>query len=347
MSDTWRVLAAGDRFVLPRLFAEAVRGEVAAVEVRELELPWPDVPFGDVGDVSEASGDEGGLIAALEGRQAIVTQVAPITERILDASPELRFIGVSRGGPVNIHLEAARARGVTVVNAPGRNGIATGEMTVGLILAVTRRIGQSHGALLRHEWRGDFYRFDETGPEMDGSTVGLVGFGAVGAVVARALVAMGARVLVYDPYIEAGRLAELGVERVDDPDDLFRRSLLVSLHARLTPETERIVDARRLALMAPGSYLVNSARGPLMDYDAVVAAVDSGQLAGLALDVFPTEPAEFDHGVFRLLAEGRNVVVTPHIAGASQDVARRAARIVAEELGRFVRDEPLRHRLVP
>ena len=115
--------------------------------------------------------------------------------------------------------------------------------------------------------------------------------------------------------------------------------------ARLTAETAGIVSAERIGLMRPGSYLVNAARGPLMDYVAVGDALESGQLAGVALDVYPTEPVDFSHRLFGLLAQGANLVLTPHIAGASQDVARRAAAIVAADLARFVRGEPLRHRI--
>lgn len=346
MSDPIRVLAAGDRFILPSIFRDAVDAELGArAEVSELQYAWPDEPFGDIGGVSEASGDEETTIAALQGRAAVVTQLAPITRRVLEACPDLRFVGVSRGGPVNVDVAAAAERNVVVVNAPGRNGIATAEMTVGLMLAVTRRIPQSQATLAEHRWRGEFYRFEETGPEMAGSTIGLLGYGAVGSVVARILVAMGAHVLVHDPFVDPGVLAAAGVERVHDADALFERSFLVSVHARLTPETAGVISAARIARMRRGSYLVNAARGPLMDYDAVVDALSTGQLAGVALDVYPTEPVDFSHPLFGLLAEGANLVLTPHIAGASQDVARRAAAIVAADLARFVAGEPLRHRI--
>ncbi len=157
MSAPIRVLAAGDRFILPAIFRDAVMAELGeSASVSELEYPWPDEPFGDVAEVSEASGDEDSTIEALRGRQAIVTQLAPITARVLAASPELRFVGVSRGGPVNVDVDVARERGVVVVNAPGRHGIATAEMQIGLMLAVTRRIPQSQATLAAHAWRGEF-----------------------------------------------------------------------------------------------------------------------------------------------------------------------------------------------
>ncbi|MFB7251323.1 NAD(P)-dependent oxidoreductase [Microbacterium sp. NPDC056234] len=336
MTAPFRVLAAGDRFIRAGLFRSELEDRLGdRVAVEELEFEWPDAPFGAVGEVDEASGDEDSLIAALAGKQAIVTQLAPLTERVLRESPDLRIIGVSRGGPTNVNVDAATRFGIQVVNVPGRNGIATAEMTLGLILAVTRRIPQTHQTLAAHEWHGEFYRADEVGMEIAGSTVGLLGAGAVGGHVATVLHAMGAEVLVFDPYLPAGRLDGI-ITRIDDIDELFRRSNLISVHARLTPETRHAVSAERLAMMPSGGFLVNAARGGLVDYDAVADAVDSRHLAGAAFDVFPTEPVDFGHRLFTLLAEGANIVMTPHIAGASRQTAIRAAAGVAEEVARHI-----------
>lgn len=154
-----RVLAAGDRFVLPELLADALAAELGeAADVRRLELPWPIVPFGPVGEVDEASGDEDTMIEALAGAEACVTQMAPVTAKVLDNAPGLRLVAVARGGPVNVDVEAATERGVRVCYAPGRNATATAEYTVGLLLAVLRRIPETHAALAgRGEWGGRYY----------------------------------------------------------------------------------------------------------------------------------------------------------------------------------------------
>ncbi|MCU4295592.1 hydroxyacid dehydrogenase [Brevibacterium permense] len=332
MSTTPAVLAAGDNFILPGTFARALEAELPGrAEIEELLLPWPDVPFGSVAEVNEASGTEDELIAALAGKTALVTQLAPVSERVLEACPQLRFIGVSRGGPTNINVEAARERGVLVVNVPGRNGIATAEMTLGLLLAAFRRIPVAHNTLMNREWRGGFYRHDQVGREVSGSTIGLVGAGAVGSHVATVLSAMGAEVLVHDPYLPAGALDGV-VTRVAEVDELFSRADAVSIHARLTPETENLVDASRLGLMRPGSILVNAARGPLVDYGAVADAIESGHLGAAAFDVFPDEPVDMDERILKLARAGHDIVVTPHIAGASTQTAERAAHGVAREL---------------
>lgn len=341
-----RILAAGDLFIRSAHLRRSLERALGdhPVEIREIEFPWPDAPFGRVAEVDEASGTEEQLIEALQGATAIATQLAPLTDRVLAESPDLRLIAVSRGGPTNVNLDAARARGVLVANVPGRNGVSTAEMTIGLSLALLRRIPLSHNTLLAHEWRGGFYRFDEVGGEIAGATIGLLGAGAVGAHVARVFAAMGADVLVFDPYLPEGALDGI-VRRASTVEEVFRSSDLVSVHARLTPETAHLVNAERLALMRPGSRLVNAARGGLVDYDAVADAIERGRLAGAAFDVYPEEPVDFGHRIFALAAAGHDIVLTPHIAGASRETTDRAADGVAEEIRRYLSGEPLLHPL--
>jgi D-3-phosphoglycerate dehydrogenase len=192
---TTRVLAAGDHFVLNRLLIDAVRERVPeGLEFTELTLDWPLVPFGRVAEVDEASGTEDQLIEALDGAEICLTQMAPLTRRVIEASPRLRLIGIGRGGPVNANLEAAAEHGVAVCCAPGRNAGATAEHTLGMILAAARRIPQTHAELTAGRWRSDYYRYDEVGIELRGSTIGLIGGGAVGNRVAEMLAALGAPV---------------------------------------------------------------------------------------------------------------------------------------------------------
>ncbi|MFE0172930.1 2-hydroxyacid dehydrogenase [Streptomyces sp. NPDC059002] len=336
MSTT--VLAAGDHFVLPRLLTEEVRKATdGTVDVRELTLPWPHTPFGPVGEVDEASGTEDEIIEALQGVDVCVTQMAPLTERILADCPDLKLMCVSRGGPVNANVEAATRHGVAVCYAPGRNAVATAEHTLTLLLAAARGVGDTHTDLRAGVWRGDYYDYDNCGIEIEGATVGLIGYGAIGSRVAKVLVAMGAHVLVHDPYVKPELLA--GIAEQVSLDDLLTRSRIVSLHARVTAETTGMIGAAQLAKMPRGSVLVNCARGALLDYDAACDALDAGQLSGAAFDVYPQEPVPADS---RLL-KTPGIVMTPHIAGGSQEVAHKAARIVAAEVARFLRGEPLAH----
>ncbi|MFC8512388.1 2-hydroxyacid dehydrogenase [Streptomyces sp. NPDC057257] len=345
MSEILRIVAAGDHFVRPRLISEAIsgvwprEGSGRGFLVRELTLGWPLEPFGPVAEVDEASGTEDELIAALaDDREVLVTQMAPVTERVLEASPALRLVVVCRGGPVNVNLDAAKVNDVRVCYAPGRNAAATAEFTVGLLLAALRRIPQAHNLLAgQQSWQGaTYYTYEHSGLELEDLPVGLVGYGAVGSRVARALCAFGAQVMVYDPYVRG----EIHGLRVSSLDELLRRSRVVSLHARLTPETRGLIGSRELALLPEGAVVVNVARGPLVDEDALCDSLESGRLSGAALDTYEREPVGAGSRLFGL---ADRVVMTPHLGGASRAVAEKAARIAAEEVGRWARGETLAH----
>lgn len=330
-----QILASGDDFVLTRLFTTALNDELGGDHpVRELPLPWPGVPFGQVAEVDEACGGEDSVIAALSGVEVAVTHLAPFTKKVFANAPDLRLVVVSRGGPVNVNIDAATEHGVAVCYAPGRNANAVAEFTIGMLISTCRSMVAGHADLARGEWGGHYYEYRSAGFELDGSTVGLVGYGAIGRRVARLLTAFGARVLVYDPYVED---VEPGVTRVDDLTTLLRESRVVSLHQRVTPETRGMIGAEQLRQMQPGAALINTARGAVLDYDALCDALDDGHLAAAGLDVYAAEPLPADSRLLR----APNLVLAPHIAGCSKEVAERAARICAAEVGRWVRNEPL------
>ncbi|WP_425586073.1 2-hydroxyacid dehydrogenase [Thermocatellispora tengchongensis] len=322
-----KVLAAGDHFVRPGAVAEAIRAELGGrASVRELTGPWPIEPFGPVAEVHEASGDEDELIAALDGAEVAVTQMAPFTERVLAAAPALRLVVVTRGGPVNVNLAAAEARGVEVRSTPGRNAPAAAELAVALTLGALRRLAQVDATMRAGEWRSDLYAYDACGGELSGAEVGVVGFGAIGRRVAAVFEALGARVLVHDPFAAPPP----SMEQVKLPD-LLARSRVVSLHARLTPETRHMIGASELALMPRDAVLVNTARGALVDTEALTEALTSGRLAGAALDVYDPEPLPADHPLRAL----PNVLLTPHLAGATRQTADRAVAMAAREVAAY------------
>jgi len=326
------ILIAGDHFVTPELF----RREFAAtlpegIAVSELTLPWPLVPFGPVGSVDEASGTIDQVIDALGDAEVAVTQMAPFTREVFAARPALRLVGVSRGGPINVDLDAATEAGVLVTFAPGRNAQAAAEFTVGLILAAMRRIPSSDSELRAGHWRGDYYALPNVGAELGDSVVGLVGYGAIGRIVAPILQAFGARVQAFDPYASTQDLARDGVAAVS-LEVLLRTSNVVSLHARLTDETRHIIDADALKLLPTGAVLINSARGGLLDYEPLPELLRSGRLGALGLDVYDIEPPPSDWPLF----SAPNVVLSPHLAGATRQTAERAARIVTADVADYL-----------
>ncbi len=337
-----RILVAGDHFILPSIFADAIRVEVeTAIEFREYQSPWPGVPFGEIGEVTEASGSEDEIIQALQGASIYVANHAPLTKKVLESAPDLRLAVIARGGPTNANVKVATQHGVLVCNAPGRNATATAEHTMSLILAVLRRIPESHAALADGEWRGDYYEYEKCGLELEDSIAGLIGYGAIGSRVARMLRGFGCQVLVHDPYVNPDSVGDLA-QNVK-LDELLSRSRIVSLHARATPETRGIIGREQLTAMPAGSVLINCARGTLCDYDAICDALDSGHLWGAGFDVFPEEPIPRNSRLLRT----PHIVMTPHIAGASKQTAEKAARIAAGEIRRYLQKQPLEHCLNP
>lgn len=337
------VAVIGDRFMLSAMFEAALVDACGdRVRCRGLDLPWPDEPMEHgyatpgMDGLKEYQGDPDQVVAHVGAAPVLVTHLAPLSAAMLDAMPGLRLVAVSRGGPVNIDMAAAGARGVRVVNTPGRNASAVAEFTIGAILAETRNITRGHDALRRGEFRGDLYRADVAGDELADMTVGVIGYGAVGTRVVRLLRAFGCRILVDDPYVQLSaddRAA--GVEHVS-LDRILAESDVLSLHPRVTDETRGMIDAAALAAMKPGAILINTARGPLMDYDALHDALARGHLRGAMLETFAVEPVPPDWPLLRL----PNVTLTPHIAGASLRTVRIAAAKAAEEVRRWIAGEP-------
>lgn len=332
----------GDHFMLPSVFAEKI---VAACGpdhlIRTEEQNWPDEPMehgyakAGLDGLKEYFGDPDGIVDFIGDAEVFVTHLAPLSAGMLKRLPHLKLVAVSRGGPVNIDMKAARAHGVTVVNTPGRNASAVAEFTLGGILNETRLIRDGHESMRRGEWRGDLYRADLAGRELNELTVGVIGYGAIGTRVVRLLRAFGCTVLVHDPYVQltAADRAD-GVQHVGF-DEILERSDVVTLHSRVTPETTGFIDAAAFARMRPGTIFVNTARGPMVDYEALYEALRSGHLRAAMLDTFAVEPVPDDWPLARL----PNVTMTPHIAGASVRTVTFAAEQAAAEVRRYLKGE--------
>lgn len=336
------VAIIGDRFMQSNVFAAALHKACgAAVRPVALDLPWPDEPMEHgyarpgMDGLKEYMGEPDAVVEFVGDAPVLVTHLAPLSRGMVARLPALKLVAVSRGGPVNVDMAAAREAGIRVVNAPGRNASAVAEFTIGAILAETRNITRGHDALRRGEYRGDLYRADTAGDELSEMTVGVIGYGHVGTRVVRLLKAFGCRILVCDPYVQlsADDRAD-GVELVDR-QRLLAEADVVTLHARVTAETTGLIDRAAFAAMKPGAVFVNTARGPLVDYDALYEALTAGTLRGAMLETFSIEPTPPDWPLLKL----PNVTLTPHIAGASLKTVRIAAAQVAEEVRRFLAGE--------
>jgi D-3-phosphoglycerate dehydrogenase len=272
----------------------------------------------------------------------LVVRIAKITAERIALAPRLKVIGKHGIGVDNVDLDAATRRGIHVVFTPGSNQEAVAEHTLLLMLMLARRVEEL--AALSRGGRFQDGRDVPPGIDMLGKTLGLVGMGRIGgrlAEICRAAFRM--RVLAFDPYADAARAAQLGVELAPTLEPVLRESDFVSIHAPLTAETRHIVAAPELASMKPGAFLVNCARGGLVDEAALAAALRAGTIAGAGIDVWAEEPPPADHP---LLHEPR-CIVTPHVAGGSVEARRETARMVAEETLRVLRGEPPRHSYNP
>ncbi len=341
-----QVTIIGDHFMLPEVFEEKlIEACGAQLDVKTRKDNWPDEPMehgyhnGQMDGLKEYFGTPDDVVDFIGDAQILITHLAPMSREMFTRLPALELIAVSRGGPVNINMQAARDHGVIVVNTPGRNASAVAEFTIGAILAETRKIRAGHEALRAGVWRGDLYRADITGRELNEMTVGVIGYGNIGKLVVQLLIAFGCKVLVNDPYVQLPPgVAAQGVELVS-LETVLAESDVLSLHPRVTDETRRMINADTLAKMKPGALLVNTARGPLCDYDALYEALVQGQLSGAMLETFGVEPVPPDWPLLQL----ENVTLTPHIAGASVRTVTFAAEQAAEEVRRFIAGEPPRN----
>jgi D-3-phosphoglycerate dehydrogenase / 2-oxoglutarate reductase len=258
-------------------------------------------------------------------------QFTPVSREFIESASRLKLIGVMRGGTENVDVEVATKRGICVMNTPGRNARAVAECALGLILSEIRNLARSHACLKSGDWRRTFPNSDAI-PELCGKTVGLVGFGAVGNLMAGYLAALGSSVIAFDPYFRGNP----GAVKLVDLETLLRQSDVVSIHARLTEESYHLIGRRELSWMKPSAILVNTARSGLVDEQALIEALSERKIMGAAIDVFDVEPLPADHPMLKL----DNVTITPHLAGSSIDAFRNSPKMIAGHLERMLRGEP-------
>ena len=264
----------------------------------------------------------GDLAAAIGGYDALIIRSATqVTADVLEAAPDLKVIARAGIGLDNVDVDAATRRGVMVVNAPQSNVISAAEHTVALMLAQARNVPQAHAGLVAGAWE----RSKWEGVELAGKTIGLVGLGRVGTLVAQRAAGFGMRVIAFDPFVSADRAKELGVETMPTLEALLVQADFVTVHLPRSRETEGLLGEKELGMMKPGARLVNTARGGIVDERALAKAVESGHLGGAALDVFAEEPTT-ESPLFGLA----NVVVTPHLGASTREAQDKAGTTVAE-----------------
>ncbi len=255
-----------------------------------------------------------------------VRSATKVTEKIIGAATRLKVVGRAGIGVDNIDTRAATARGIIVMNTPYGNSITTAEHAISLMLALARQIPQADRSTKAGKWEKSKFM----GVELFGKTLGVIGCGNIGAIVADRGIGLKMRVMAYDPFLSPERAIEIGVEKVE-LEELFRRADFITLHTPLTERTRNIIDAKALAQMKPSARIINCARGGLIDEAALAEALKAGSIAGAALDVFEVEPAQ-ESPLFEL----DNVICTPHLGASTSEAQEKVALQIAEQMADYL-----------
>jgi autoinducer 2 (AI-2) kinase len=273
----------------------------------------------------------------------LVVEADFVFEEVFEAAPGLRLVAVCRNALNQVDVESATAHGVAVTHAPGRNTNAVAEMTMAFMLALGRRVPSAHALVAGGAWRDPAMGYRRLrGREVAGAVVGVVGFGQIGREVGRLSTALGARVLAYDPAVTAEEMRGVGAEPAA-LEALAGLADFVTLHVPDTDTTYRMVDAAFLERMKPDAFLINTSGGAVIDPQALSDALARGRIAGAALDVFEGHPLPRSSP----LMTAPNLLMTPHIGGATAETIERHSRMITDEIERFLDGEPLRYAVNP
>ncbi len=316
----------------------------------ELKTIATDLRFDGYG-VHGVKMETGALIRALEGVELLITEFEDITREVLDQADSLKIIVCCRNEAfASVDIDAATQKGIPVICAGGRNAVAVAEHAIALLMCVSKNIALTDHLLkytdeltnctysdkqgerrnIISEWsldpRAPFALYGG-GPEMYGKIFGQIGFGSIGREVAKRAYALGMKLLIYDPYVKQEEVEHLEAKMVD-LETLMRESDFISVNCNVTPETRGMISREMINLMKPTAYLVNTARAPIMDYDALYDALKEKRIAGAGLDVFPVEPIPAGDKLLGL----KNTVLTPHLAGSSRDIIGHQTEIILGQL---------------
>jgi D-3-phosphoglycerate dehydrogenase len=263
------------------------------------------------------------IIEAARDADILITQFCPVNKKFIDCCTNVKMIGILRSGYENIDVPYASKKKIVVLNTPGRNADAVADFTVGAIITECRNIARGHRGLKSGEWIREYPNSGYI-PDLPGKTAGIIGFGEIGAKVAKRLSGFDMRLLAYDPY---RKTSDYGVELVE-LKYLMTNSDFITLHARFTEDNRHIINGEMLSLMKPTAYIINTARAGLIDEDALYKALKNKKIAGAVLDVFETEPPGKEYPLVIL----ENVTLTPHMAGGSNDAFYNSPKKLALEI---------------
>ena len=292
-----KILAFGDNLITPEMLRDGLKAfekNGDTVEIRDWshktveDLQNDNIKIEQNG-ASAVEINDSKLLDGIETFDLIITQFTPISKNIIDRAKKLKYIGVLRGGVENVDESYAKSKGIKVINTGGRNARAVAEFTVGMILSETRNIARTNSEMHKGIWFKDFPNKNKV-PEIGGKTVGIIGFGHIGQLVAQFLKGFDADIIFYDPYVNEKE----GFKKVDSIEELVKQSTIVTIHMRADSTTHHIIDQHIFDLMDENTYFINTARSALVDESALIKALKESKIAGAAIDTFEDEPLPKD-----------------------------------------------------
>ncbi len=272
------------------------------------------------------------LFQEIEDYDAILTRVdTKFDKKVLEAAKKLKVIGSATTGLNHIDLNCAEKRNIKIISLSGTHTLPTAEYTFSLILSLVKKIPWAHNSLSEGLWeRHNFF-----GNNIEGKTIGVLGFGKIGSCVGRYAKGFGMEVLAYDPYVNKSFVQDIGAKLVTF-DDLLKNSDILTLHAFLSPETKNIINAKALSKMKPSAFLINAGRGELVDEDALLTALAKKEIAGAALDVFKEEPLPKNSRLIKYAKAHDNLLLTPHIAASTRESVEEAGKEIVHRVKEFL-----------
>ena len=269
------------------------------------------------------------LLALVKDAHAIVVRSeTKVTAKVIAAAPKLRVVGRAGVGVDNVDIEAATQHGTVVMNTPGGNTITTAELTFTMILSLARKVPQAAATMIAGKWDRKLFQ----GVELAGKTLGVLGMGRIGTEVAKRAIAFGMRVIAYDPYLTEDRAKAIGAEFAASVDQIYLAADFITVHMPVTPETKNMLNAAAFSKMKPGVKIVNCARGEIISETDLIAALESGKVAGAALDVFAVEPLPADHPY----RKQPNLILTPHLGASTEEAQEKCGIEVAEVIAGYL-----------
>jgi D-3-phosphoglycerate dehydrogenase / 2-oxoglutarate reductase len=258
----------------------------------------------------------------------VVRSETKVTRKVIEAAPKLRVVGRAGVGVDNVDIEAATQHGTVVMNTPGGNTVTTAELSFAMLLSLARKVPQAHATMVAGKWDRKLFQ----GSELAGKTLGVLGMGRIGTEVAKRAIAFGMRVIAYDPYLTEERASAIGAGFADSVDQVYFAADFITVHMPVTPETKHMLNATAFTKMKPGVKIVNCARGEILSENDLIAALESGKVAGAALDVFSVEPLPADHP-FR---KQPNLILTPHLGASTEEAQEKCGIEVAEVIAGYL-----------